>query len=77
MFSGLSIVSGVVSIFNKVVTYFSNKQLINAGAAEQVAADAKNNKVQEVQVNAVKNTVDAGSDIDTDKLSNKWTRGGS
>lgn len=55
-----SLISGLVSLVGSVMSYFSNKQLLDAGKAEQQKADlTADNKAEENALAVANSTTDA------------------
>ena len=55
-----SLISGLVSLVGSVMSYFSNKQLLDAGKAEQQKADlTADNKAEENALAVSNSTTDA------------------
>lgn len=69
-----SIVSSALKIISSITTYFSNKQLIDAGKAEQSQEQMQAQSRAQKDAQDVENDINNLSDADLDKLRDKWTR---
>lgn len=72
--SWAAIAAAVLKGLAALAEWFQSRQQIDAGKAEQKAADQDAAQKEERQAHDVAITVGGGSDAAIDELSNEWTR---
>lgn len=70
----LGIVGSGLKLLSTIASWFANKQLIDAGQAEQKAADQGAALQEEGKAHDAEISVDAAGDAALDRLRDTWTR---